>query len=319
MVEKAVLSILEQSYENFELIFVDAQSGDSTLGILDGLKKMESSFPNCKRFEIVSQEADSPAAGRNIGVNIAHGTILAFTDADCVADKDWLDNMVRIMDVHKASMIGGPSDLSRANQSRFLSVMDRVLGSFLGSGGSAQFMQISETKTVSAIPSCNMGIKRDLFEKANGFDESMRYNEDSDLCMRIRNSGQEITYSPDVRVYHYMGLDSFGDLRGLISKYGLERAKNVRKNPRLVTTFNLLSIGMILWLSGLVATSFFSEVSQWLLLATSLLVFSIVLLESIRVSLKERSLYSLGAAICIFFAILITYNYGFLKGCLGIR
>jgi len=47
-------------------------------------------------------------------------------------------------------------------------------------------------------------IKRDLFEKVNGFDENFfLYKEEEDLCKRIREAGEKILYDPAVSVLHY--------------------------------------------------------------------------------------------------------------------
>ena len=178
---KCISSILKQNYANFEIIFVDAKSDDSTLEIVNKLKKTQNLFPNCKKIEIISVHANSPAKGRNIGVKISRGEIIAFTDADCIAHTTWITNMVSIINKYDETIVGGPNILCHENSTNFLSSVDSVLSTYLGSGGSAQFLKISQINEVSAIPACNMGMSKKLFNEIHGFDESMKFNEDSDL------------------------------------------------------------------------------------------------------------------------------------------
>ena len=64
---------------------------------------------------------------------------------------------------------------------------------------------------VKALSACNMAIQRDLFYSLGGFDEELRFNEDSDLSYRLRKSGHGMLYSPRARVNH---LKKIGSYRG---------------------------------------------------------------------------------------------------------
>ena len=56
-----------------------------------------------------------------------------------------------------------------------------------------------------------MLIPRDLFETLGGFDERFfLYSEDTDLCLRIRLMGLEITQVPDALLYHIGGASEVG-------------------------------------------------------------------------------------------------------------
>jgi hypothetical protein len=54
-----------------------------------------------------------------------------------------------------------------------------------------------------------MAIPRPLFEKLGGFDEQFfMYGEDLDLCWRVRESGMQVWYHPEIRVIHLKGRSS---------------------------------------------------------------------------------------------------------------
>jgi GT2 family glycosyltransferase len=46
-----------------------------------------------------------------------------------------------------------------------------------------------------------MGIRKELFLQVGGFDSSLKYSENSDLCYRIQLTGSSIHFLPDTHIY----------------------------------------------------------------------------------------------------------------------
>src|SRR5437867_12047081 len=89
-IEKCILSIFNQSYPNFEIIYVDDKSTDNTLEKAHQLKNILESKKNCKGYLILSVETNFRSKNRNIGIKASKGSIIAFIDADCIAEEhDW--------------------------------------------------------------------------------------------------------------------------------------------------------------------------------------------------------------------------------------
>lgn len=80
-----IKSLLEQNYENIEIIFVDDGSTDKTLEIVK-------SFKSVKVFE---QNHGGPGNARNLGSQESKGEILSFVDADMTFDKNFIKNLIR--------------------------------------------------------------------------------------------------------------------------------------------------------------------------------------------------------------------------------
>ncbi|HEY4324709.1 MAG TPA: glycosyltransferase [Mucilaginibacter sp.] len=92
--EEAINSILGQSYKNWELILVDDGSIDGSTGIASSYK---SKFP--KKIILCEHEGHANkglSASRNLGVQKARGTLIAFLDADDTWLADKLLNQVSI-------------------------------------------------------------------------------------------------------------------------------------------------------------------------------------------------------------------------------
>jgi GT2 family glycosyltransferase len=66
------------------------------------------------------------------------------------------------------------------------------------------FGRVDLIQNVSAVTAACMMIRRDVFDEVGGFDErlAIAFN-DVDLCLRIRQKGYLIVYTPSARLYHY--------------------------------------------------------------------------------------------------------------------
>ena len=92
------LASLNYPKDKYEVIVSDSDSTDNTrdIALSMGMKVTRAAGP-------------SVCAGRNSGFKQARGEIIAFSDADCIMDKDWLMNAVKYFKDSKVACVGGPS------------------------------------------------------------------------------------------------------------------------------------------------------------------------------------------------------------------
>ena len=310
-IDNCIMSILNQSYPNFELIYVDAISSDKTLEKASRLKCVSELKKNCKRYVAIARKADTPGKGRNIGAEFGTGSILAFTDADCVAEKDWLQCLVLSL-TPETGVVGGPNIIRNIRKSKVTLAINSVLSTFVGSGGSPQFYQITKAKDVYAVSTCNMAVKKEIFEKVGKFDESLRFNEDSEFCNRLSRNGFRIFYSPSARVNHFMGVESYSQFAAYFYKYGHERGKNAAKNYQLLTKFNSISLAVIV---AIVSLSLFSIVNSiaLLILGSLIAIFVVVIFfTSLKIGIINSSVILFFYAFSFFILLYVAYNAGFI-------
>lgn len=79
-IERAINSVLNQSYENFELILVNDGSTDDT-------KKIVSEFTDDRLHVLTHKKNRGAAAARNSGLEVAEGEFVAFQDSDDIWDR----------------------------------------------------------------------------------------------------------------------------------------------------------------------------------------------------------------------------------------
>ncbi len=102
----AIKGILDQSYENFELICIDDASTDGSEQVLTEYQKHD------KHIRLFHHSENMGAAcTRNEGIGLARGKYLFFLDADDVFEKDLLKYMVQAAERESADMAYVPYDM----------------------------------------------------------------------------------------------------------------------------------------------------------------------------------------------------------------
>lgn len=80
--EATIKSLLKQNYPNYELILVDDGSSDNSGKICDKYA--------ADNVIVIHQANKGVSAARNVGIDMATGTYLAFVDGDDIVDKDYI-------------------------------------------------------------------------------------------------------------------------------------------------------------------------------------------------------------------------------------
>ena len=189
-----------------------------------------------------------PAFARNRGAEQAAGELLAFIDSDCVADPGWLRGLTPFFAWERVGAVGGRT-LGYHRASR----LDRYeeVSSPLDMGARLQF-EGAGTNSLYA-PTCNLLVRRSVYQDLGGLRERLRLGEDVDFCWRLRESGRVLVYSPDGVVRH-KHLDRLGALLRRRADYGSSEATlhalhpemrgRLRLPPAAAATVALVSAGV---------------------------------------------------------------------------
>ena len=90
-VEEAILSILNQTLSETEVIVVDDGSTDSSLEIIKTLADTDS------RIKVFSQRNQGQSVARNLGLSIVKGEYIYFMDSDDILEKRHLSMLLQKM------------------------------------------------------------------------------------------------------------------------------------------------------------------------------------------------------------------------------
>jgi glycosyltransferase involved in cell wall biosynthesis len=97
-IEKTISSVLNQSYQNIQLIVVDDGSTDRTNSILKAIANKDS------RVELISLNKNSnlPAVGRNVGIRQCKFKYIAFIDHDDMWEKFKLERQIQFLNKNQS-------------------------------------------------------------------------------------------------------------------------------------------------------------------------------------------------------------------------
>jgi len=249
-VVECIQSITSQDYPNLEVIVVDAGSTDDTTS------KALGAADNTANFKLVIDEsALTPARGRNKGAEVASGDFLAFTDSDCIAEPDWIRGLADPANWKEhVGAVGGKTVFTQIpSEKGILVALHGALGTRLGSGGSVEFFDRPNLSSAKSLPACYVMYPSKIFKTTGGFDESLRYCEDSCLSARIRRAGFRLVYNPKA-VIHHRHRNSVRQFVRWMFDYGRGRGEAVRKDrgaitvaPVLLMLIPLLILSLAVW------------------------------------------------------------------------
>ncbi len=226
-------SLTHLNYPSYQVIVVDDGSTDITAQVASLYKD----------FRLIRQEHKGLAVARNTGVAAADGEVIAFTDADCQADEDWLYYLTG--DLVKTSYVGagGPNFLPADDSAVAAAVM-------VSPGGPAHVMLTD--RLAEHIPGCNMAFYKWALLEVGGFDPIFhRAGDDVDMCWRLQQRGFRIGFSPPGFVWHHRRSTIHAYLWQQ-SGYGEAEAMLVRRHPEYFNTF-----GGSIWQGRIYASSKF--------------------------------------------------------------
>lgn len=157
-------------------------------GSLDGTRRIAEGFADRLQLSVVdASRRAGPGAARNVGVQAATGTWLAFCDADDVVLPGWLEALGRCVGAGRVA-VGSfrLTDYADPVVAPEWQVSRRELPRYLGQ--------------VPLTYSSNLALTRHDFDRVGGFDEALRCGEDVDLGIRLVESGCTVEFCPEARV-----------------------------------------------------------------------------------------------------------------------
>jgi glycosyltransferase involved in cell wall biosynthesis len=217
-------SLQRLNYPDYEVVLVDD-------GSTDGTRQIAAKHPRVRCFRHERNLGLSVA--RNTGIAASTGEIVAFTDADCRADEDWLYYLVNDLVDSQFAGIGGPNLLPPDDSPVAAAVM-------ASPGGPAHVMLTD--RQAEHIPGCNMAFYRWALSDVGGFEPIFHQaGDDVDICWRLQQAGFKIGFSPAGFVWHYRR-STIGEYLKQQRGYGEAEALLVRRHPEY---FN--SLGGSIW------------------------------------------------------------------------
>ncbi len=193
LLPRAVESILNQTYKDFELLIVDDASTDNTDTIVKNIND-----PRIKYIKCIENKGAN--AARNIGIKAAKGKYIAFQDSDDEWYLDKLEKQVKTM--QKASVSVGIvySGYLKIENKKSTYIPRDIINQLEGDIS-------SELLEHNFIGTPAMLIRRECFEKVGLFDEQLPRFQDWELAIRL-SKYYHFKYIKEATMNAYIQTDS---------------------------------------------------------------------------------------------------------------
>lgn len=186
--KRSILSVLNQTMQDFELIVVDDGSTDESSEILTELQ-------NIRSFIVIEQLNNGVSSARNAGAKIASGDFLAFLDSD----DEWLPQKLELQ--YNYLQENPSCKIVHSNEEWIRNSKKINQKRHHQRGGGDQFQASCQNLVIS--PS-TVAIHHRVFLEVGGFDELYPVCEDYDLFLRLTNK-YELGFIPEILTIKYAG------------------------------------------------------------------------------------------------------------------
>jgi glycosyltransferase involved in cell wall biosynthesis len=169
-IDRAINSVLRQTFTDWELILVNNNSVDRTGNILN---KYQEHYPD--RIRVFNETKKGAPAARNMGLKEAKGEWIQFLDADDEILPEKLSGQIQLAKEINASIVTSPYRKEGTREKNFFSYVRSLYSKDAWSA--LIFSQMG-------ITSSNLW-KREMLLKVGGWDESLIASQEYDLMFRI--------------------------------------------------------------------------------------------------------------------------------------
>ncbi len=181
--QKAINSVLNQTYKNIEIIIVN--DGSTDINTLNFLKTLDN-----KNINIINQENKGAGGARNAGLNAITGDYLGFLDADDWLDKNFYEVLLNLCENNNADIACGM--LTRATKFRKMKMEHFKDGIYSG------FTE--KMKNISNGSVCSKLFKKSLFENIR-FIEHI-YWEDNPVLVELLLKSNKVAFTQKVKYFY---------------------------------------------------------------------------------------------------------------------
>jgi glycosyltransferase involved in cell wall biosynthesis len=237
LIGRAIQSVLDQTYQDFELIIVDDGSKDNTADISD--------FKD-KRIRYIRHEKNKGAnAARNAGIKMARGEYIGFQDSDDEWLPEKLEKQMRVFKTASADVGVVYTGFWRIEEDRKMYIPSPEIKQKEGNIHT-ELLHRNFVTTQAVV------IMRECFNKAGLFDEFLPRLQDWELFIRIAKHYSFRCIDEPLLISYFTSKSISANQEALISAhlYILEKHYNDLRLDKRLLAYHYFNIGHTLCLSG---------------------------------------------------------------------
>ena len=184
--ERCLASILDQSYNDFDIWVIDGSSTDNTKKINKEFQKRSHKVRyHCEKFP-------SKAAAMNRGIMESKADILMMTDANCEVPRDWISEMIKPLTSGEEIVQGGEKI---ASDGFWLRMQQKSNERLIADSSDGNYIDYLNTN--------NIAFRRSVLLDAGLFNRHVKALENYDMKLRLKKYCYKIYLLETVRILHY--------------------------------------------------------------------------------------------------------------------
>lgn len=241
----SIISILEQTYKDFELLLVNDGSTDNSGKICDKFAEKDN------RIKVIHKDNEGVSSARNKGIEIASGDYVAFVDPDDTVEPNMYEFLLESALTYKADITICPiKTIDHVNNTVSNSLIWEKANVPINKASIEKYLipSLLTERTYSLVSSVNKLYKKSLFDNLDiRFDEKKTHSEDARLNYTLLTLIDSLVFIEqplyNYHIYkresltqifredlHEYALDNKRFLLGLCRNYKLEKYKDVVTN-----------------------------------------------------------------------------------------
>ena len=212
LLKRAVKSLLDQTYENIEIIIIDDLSTDDTQEMV--FSTFHKAITHKKLVYYRNEKKKERGNSRNKGLSLSTGAYISFLDDDDTFSNDLIRTSVDYLQTHPNVGCVFPEHIIVYEDAR----EDRAVKSFSTYKGFT-CRELCLLGVISHISAC---FRKEIYESVGGFLDGMKLGENREFFARIAMVS-DIAYIPSISFYQTIHVGSYSRISP--REYALSREK----------------------------------------------------------------------------------------------
>lgn len=193
--EKCICSIINQTYQNIEIIIINDGSTDNSRQICEKYARMDT------RIKLINKKNGGLSSARNCGIKNASGNYILFVDSDDYIEKNTVETFLQKIEQKKLEVIIGNAyvDDAKGNEEKFIKKRDKNQNVVSG----IDYLINKNKKSFFCVFVCINMYRRDFILQNNLFFKEGILHEDEDWTPRVFMKAKKVK-GIDFVFYHYI-------------------------------------------------------------------------------------------------------------------
>lgn len=295
---------LDFERKDFEIVISDDGSTDGTGDFISSYRSQSG-----LNLRYLFQQNKGPGEARNRGMRESDGEYFLFADSDCMFPPEWLRKIDDHLKINPLDAFGGP-DTCHESFSPLLKAINYSMTSFIGTGGTRGGKKSVQKKFYPR--SFNMGISREVFEKAGGMGK-LRHGQDMEFSARIYRNGFRVGLIPEATVFHKRRT-SLRRFYKQVFNWGVARVNLGRTYKEMFRPVHFLPSVLVAGFILLLILTPFPFFPKWIWIVVGSGMFAIAALAFFQSLGRYRILKTAFLSVLTLYIQIIAYGLGMWKG-----